>query len=277
LELRYLVDFAHVKEFGRDSEARFRTFLTYAGAAMKTILPTFARLAGGLLFLFFAAMVVGEGPPNPLRLTARENLYAVGMLLLYGGLAVAWFRADWGGAMTVGGWVYLALLSWELPLDWPLAAPGIVGAVHAVCAWAGWVKVRRPSLVVCVLLAGFVGLCANEMFGNPPLMASGERPLAELAGDWGDGEARLRIDATGVVSGTVGADSIGTARLEPNRSWFGRLLGWRTDYRIRGRLVSGEPINVLLNGGSGGLAGTVEVGGRRGHFRVRLQRPPGEK
>lgn len=230
---------------------------------MKTILPTFARLAGGLLFLFFVAMIVGEGPPNPLELTARESLYGVGMLLLYGGLAVAWFRADWGGGMSVAGWVFLAVLSGKLPLDWPVAAPAFVGLVHLICGWMGWVKVRRPPLVVCLMLAGFVALCANEMFGNPPLMATGERPLAEMAGEWEDGEVKLRIDAMGAVNGALGDVSIGTARLEPNRSWFGRLLGWRTDYRIRGVLGSGEAVNMLLNGGNAGLTGTVEVGGRR--------------
>ena len=104
----------------------------------------------------------------------------------------------------------------------------------------------------------FVLLCANEMFGNPPLMATLERPVAQLAGPCSIPGATLTIHPDATVTGAIRGVAIQSARLTPNRSWFGRLLGWRTDYRIRGSLVNGMPLNVLLNAHAGGLRGTVE-------------------
>lgn len=96
---------------------------------MSTHIATLARLTGTLLLLFFLAFVLAEGPPNPLRLTPSEALYALGMLALYGGLALAWRNAKWGGALTIGGWLFLAILSRRVPFDWPLALPAAVGVL----------------------------------------------------------------------------------------------------------------------------------------------------
>ena len=223
---------------------------------MSTHIATLARLTGTLLLLFFLAFVLAEGPPNPLRLTASEALYALGMLALYGGLALAWRHPKWGGAVTLGGWLFLAILSGRVPFDWPLALPATVGVLFLLSANAP----KRPTPTWAkVLLYGplpvFVLLCANEMFGNPPLMAVS---IGEHTGPCSVPNAAITVASDATVTGTVTGIPIQRARMEPNRSWFGRLLGWRTDYRIRGVLTTGEPLNILLNARSTGLAGTVE-------------------
>lgn len=93
------------------------------------------------------------------------------------------------------------------------------------------------------------------MFGNPPLMAVS---IAGLAGPCSVPSAAIAVAPDATVTGTVANVPIQRARIEPNRSWFGRLLGWRTDYRIRGVLTTGEQLNILLNAKPTGLTGTVE-------------------
>lgn len=240
---------------------------------MNTHIATLARLTSALILLFFLAFVVAEGPPNPFRLTASENLYAAGMLALYGGLALAWIKPAWGGACSVAGWLYLGVLSREIPLDWPLAVPAAIGLLFLLTANA--TKTPAPRWLKVVLygpLPVFVLLCANEMFGNPPWMATSERPIAELAGAWSGPNAAITITPAGAVTGNLGGVPVQDAQWTPNRSWFGRLLRWRTDYRIRGTLAGGQTVNILLNGEPGHLTGTLDWPGRPGHARLRLQR-----
>src|ERR1017187_8180659 len=44
------------------------------------------------------------------------------------------------------------------------------------------------------------------------------------------------IGPDGSVSGAVGNAALTNGQLAANRSWFGRLMNWRTDYVIRGTL-----------------------------------------
>jgi hypothetical protein len=99
------------------------------------------------------------------------------------------------------------------------------------------------------ILAVFILLCANEMFGQPPLMTRAGRPPAGMVGTW---HANLTTVSTqplpheisvvftigpdGSVSGAVGNAALTSGRFVPNRSWFGRLMNWRTDYLIQGTL-----------------------------------------
>lgn len=97
--------------------------------------------------------------------------------------------------------------------------------------------------------------------GQPPLLAGSARAVA---GTWSDETTRLIIGPDGSVSGTIGADAIIGARIESNRTWFGRVLNWRSDYLIRG-----EQVRLFFNAESGQLTGAVEKGKTR--LRVRLQ------
>jgi hypothetical protein len=109
--------------------------------------------------------------------------------------------------------------------------------------------------VAGVALAMFVLLCANEMFAQPPLMTPAFRPSPELVGSW-QGDLKLpqevavdlRVDVDGSVHGAIGNAAVIEGRITFNRSWFGRLMNWRTDYLIRGR-----------------LSGALESGGAAGH------------
>ncbi len=86
---------------------------------------------------------------------------------------------------------------------------------------------RGVVVSVSAVLGLFLLLCANEIFGNPPLTTPDLRPGTELVGTWSSGDKTLTIRSDGTVTGTI----VGTIRY--NRTWFGKLMHWRTDYIIQ--------------------------------------------
>ena len=233
-----------------------------------------ARIAGALLFLFFLAFFFGEGPPNLLRTSAHENLLFLAMAALFAGLALAWKWEGLGGLLSVAGFILMGILE-RNPLETPfLRLPAVIGVVHVVCWWglraaapppgAAWVNPFAGKAWHILFLAGaaalgiFILLCANEMFGNPPLMTSALHPGPDLAGAW---RARvtgprgrplptpidvvLTIHPDASVSGTVGSATLLGGRIFNNRSWFGELMRWREDYGIQGKLS--ETLRVYDN------------------------------
>ncbi|MBM3782809.1 MAG: hypothetical protein FJW30_00540 [Acidobacteria bacterium] len=217
-----------------------------------------ARLAGSLLFLFFAVFVVADGPPPFLTMTARENFYALALFSLFTGLAVAWSWPLSGGGLTVLGWLLLAALARRQPLDWPLSAPAAVGLVNLFVGWR--LRSRpappRPKWVAIATLGPlplFLLIAGNEILGDPPLFAGFPEPVAVIAGEWiaQSPQAQLLIAPDGSVTGRIDGIEINGGRLRPNRSPFGRLVDWRTDY-----LVRGVGISIPLNHSGGTLRGS---------------------
>ncbi|MDX2151965.1 MAG: hypothetical protein SFV54_14595 [Bryobacteraceae bacterium] len=241
-----------------------------------------ALILGTLMVLFLAAFVIGEGPPPIHRMTPREQVVAAGMAMLFGGLVLAWFRGVWGGVVTLLGWLLLSVQMGRTPTTYPFLIPAAAGALHLACglvlrgtppAGVGGplgTTAKAAAGTVGALLLVFVLLCANEMFGQPPLMtAAGSLPPA-LAGVWQDGSIHLVIADDGTVSGRVDGQALEQGRVERNRSWFGRLMNWRTDYRVIGRL-GGRPVSGLLDLDARGLHGSLQGRGTRS-IPVHLQR-----
>ena len=222
-----------------------------------------ARILGALMVLFVLAFVFGEGPPPLARLTLREQFYFLCVGTLFLGLIVAWFREGWGGLLTVLGWGCVAVLAKRPPWALPFSIPAAVGLLHLLCWWelrgpvpppasvspAASARFRMLFAFLWVSLAAFVLLCANEIFGQPPLMTRAGRPPAEMVGTWcaklttvsrqplrNEISVVFTIGPDGSVSGAVGDAALANGQLMRNRSWFGRLMNWRTDYLIRGKL-----------------------------------------
>jgi hypothetical protein len=108
-------------------------------------------------------------------------------------------------------------------------------------------------------LAVFLLLCANEMFGQPPLMTPSLRPSGDLLGTWtatGPRNVLLTVHADAAVTGTVGAETITAARITYGRSWFGAILHWNAEYVIRGTL-SGRDLAAPLTARGHGLDGSL--------------------
>jgi hypothetical protein len=211
-----------------------------------------ARLAGGLMFLFFLAFFFGEGPPDLSRLSSTEWLQAIGLFALFLGLPVAWKWEGLGGLMTVAGFGFMVAVRSTNLQRWSLFVPALVGAVHL----ASWGRLRtgappnlvpwrlpQPVLVTLVAVpAGFLLLCTNEIFGQPPLMTPTLRPGNDLAGDW-HGTGPIAVDfvigQNAVVTGAIGGGAITEGKITYGRTWFGRFMHFNTAYRITGKL-SGE-------------------------------------
>jgi hypothetical protein len=241
-----------------------------------------ALIFGTLMVLFFLAFFFGEGPPHLSNLTAADKLQfaALGVLLL--GLILAWKWEGAGGLLALAGFVtFVAINSSHLKLSL-FDVPGAIAVIHIACWWrlhagppAGPPDALTPWHVSPGILVGlgavlglFILLCANEMFGQPPLMTPSLHPAANLQGAWtqnGPNDVAFIIHEDGSVTGTVDGAGIADARVTYGRSWFGRLLHWNADYVIRGR-AAGQDFTAPLMIARRGLDGSLF----RNHRPVRL-------
>ncbi|HLK62096.1 MAG TPA: hypothetical protein VKU19_01555 [Bryobacteraceae bacterium] len=241
-----------------------------------------ALVLGSLAVLFILAFVLGEGWPYLQEMSRRERFYAAGVGCLYLGLIAAWFQEGGGGALSLAGWLILAALARRPAWDLPFSIPAALGLLHVVCWWL----LRSPAppagefvssnsaatriwlAVAAGLIAFLILLCANEIFAQPPLMSRGGRLPSSLVGTWRADlttvsrrplpeaiPVLLVIAPDGSVSGSIGQATLNSGHLLSNRSWFGRLMHWRTAYLIEGTLSS----EVRSNGGTAGDRFTAPV------------------
>jgi hypothetical protein len=94
---------------------------------------------------------------------------------------------------------------------------------------------RRLPQAVWIVLGTFVLLSANEVFGNPPLMTP-SRPSAAVVGTWHSADVVLSVSPDGRLVGTIAGKRLAGARVSGNRSWFGKVMHWRTDCAVNGKL-----------------------------------------
>ena len=218
-----------------------------------------ACILGTLMFLLFLVFFFGEGPPHLSSLTSTERLQFLCMAALFLGLVVAWKWEGLGGFVTVAGFIFLVAIDASHLRMWALCVPAIVGAVH-IASWgrlrmgapaglAPWHVSRSVVIALVAVLAVFVLLCANEMFGQPPLMTPTLHPDSGLLGAWHGIPTHVLADAVnnsisvefiihpdGSLTGTVGDATVTAGRITYGRSWFGRLLNMNSLYRITGQL-----------------------------------------
>ena len=217
-----------------------------------------ARILGTLMFLLFLAFFFGEGPPHLSSLTSTERLQFLCIADLFLGLVIAWKWEGLGGLITVAAFSFLVAINANHLRMWALCVPAIVGAMH-IASWARlrvgvparlapWHVPRSAVISLVAALVVFLLLCANEMFGQPPLMTPTLHPDSGLLGAWyGRGTyvpadnsiaVEFIIHPDGTVTGTVGDATVTASRITYGRSWFGRLLHINSPYRMTGRLSS---------------------------------------
>ena len=240
-----------------------------------------ARIAGTLMALFFLAFFVGEGFPNLFRLHWRESLSVLALSAVVAGLLLAWIWEGLGGAVALAGMVLFMLLTGTRGIGLFLA-PAAIGLLHVVCWWrlrssgAGWEVPRKILIVVGLAVVVFILLCANEAFGMPPLMTPALHPSPELVGTWeaklGSMDAVFTINPDASVSGRIGDATVINGRVVYDRSWFGRLMHWRSDgYLMLGRLSRGDRFTAGLMKRGVGLEGTLFLSQRPLGLKLRKQ------
>ena len=213
------------------------------------------------MFLLFLVFFFGEGPPHLSSLTSTERLQFLCIADLFLGLVIAWKWEGLGGLITVAAFSFLVAINANHLRMWALCVPAIVGAVH-IASWARlrvgvpaglapWHVPRSAVISLVAALVVFLLLCANEMFGQPPLMTPTLHPDGVLLGAWHGVPARVpaelaanpisvefTIQPDGSVTGAVGEATLTAGRITYGRSWFGELLHINSPYIITGQLSS---------------------------------------
>ena len=201
-----------------------------------------ARILGALLVLLFAAIAMGERLPVLAELGAQERMIFLAWAAILSGLILAWKKEGSGSLLTLAGaGLIIGLNSASLRM-WPVQLCAATAVVHAAC----WVVLHdKPSAIVPPKIFWAAGallllLPANEIFMNPPLMTAAFSPPESMVGSWrqmhaGGDDLMFTIREDGTVTGTFAGNSFMDATIVYNRSWFGKLMHWRSEYIIIGK------------------------------------------
>lgn len=236
-----------------------------------------ARIGGALLTLLFLAFLFGEGPPNLAAMTVRERLFSVGIAGVVVGLSLAWKWEGLGGLVTVAGYSLMLVIDPGTISAKLFLMGGALGLLHLACWWGlrSTGSTMRLPAALWAALGLFVLLCGNEAFGNPPLMTPEWRPAANLVGSWhaepADAAVVFLIRPDAAVTGKLGADLFADAHITRNRTWFGRLMHWRTDYLIQGS-VSGQRFSVPLDLTGDSIKGAFFLSGKPVVYSLRMKK-----
>ncbi len=92
-----------------------------------------AKIAGVGMLVLVLAFAIGEGVPNPVTLPVRQLFMLVFFLIALAGLALALWKQQVGGIVTVLGMIGFHITNGKFSCGWAFAAIGIIGLVNIVC------------------------------------------------------------------------------------------------------------------------------------------------
>ena len=92
------------------------------------------KVAGLAVLLLLLAIFIGEGPPNPFKLTARELFIMVMLLTILTGLALALWRQLTGGIVILTGVVSFMIIG-GIQHNWVFYAFWVMGLLNILCWW----------------------------------------------------------------------------------------------------------------------------------------------
>ncbi len=95
-----------------------------------------ARTIGIPLFGLLVLLTVGDGVPNPLTASLRENLFGTVVLTMLFGLVLAWKWEGIGGLLILGGLVLFATAIEAFLLNIVFTPWLVTGLLYLVC-WVG--------------------------------------------------------------------------------------------------------------------------------------------
>lgn len=119
-----------------------------------------ARTIGIALLGLIAAFAIGEGGPNPLTVSLRENLIGVALLTMIVGQIVAWKWEGMGSLLILGGFALFAIVNHGVRLNssFVVYVPWLVtGLLYLICWWRTPTTVGRVTRIIlavaCILTA----------------------------------------------------------------------------------------------------------------------------
>jgi hypothetical protein len=99
------------------------------------ILRWAARILGTLFVLLILVFLVGEGPPKPSMLGARDRLMFLALGIMMAGLVLAWRWAGIGGLLALTGYLLFVAIGKPRTMVSPFLAAGIAGFLHMLAWW----------------------------------------------------------------------------------------------------------------------------------------------
>jgi hypothetical protein len=108
-----------------------------------TVVRWTARTIGIALLGLIAVFAIGEGVPNPLVLSLRENLLSVVLLTMIVGQILAWKWEGLGSLLILGGFALFAIVNHGVPLNVVFGPWLVTGLLYLICWWRKLKAVRR--------------------------------------------------------------------------------------------------------------------------------------
>ena len=103
----------------------------------KYAIKTFCWLVksvGVAVLLLLLAIFIGEGPPNPFKLTARELFFMAVLLITLIGLALAVWRQLIGAIVVLAGIAAFTIIG-GIGQNWVFYAFWLIGLLNILCWW----------------------------------------------------------------------------------------------------------------------------------------------
>ena len=94
-----------------------------------------ARIIGTLLLLLIAIFAIGEGVPNPLILSQRENLLTAALATMIVGQIAAWKWEGVGGVLILGGFAFFSIVNHRISLNIVFGPWLLTGLIYLACWW----------------------------------------------------------------------------------------------------------------------------------------------
>lgn len=95
-----------------------------------------ARIIGILLLITIFAVLIGEGAPNPLTMTFKQNLLAISLFAMVIGVILAFFWEGIGGALILIGWIDFSIINRAIKFNSVMGTFLILGLIFLFC----WLK-----------------------------------------------------------------------------------------------------------------------------------------
>jgi len=117
------------------------TLLQFDEKRIINLLRWLTRILGILLIFVIVLFAVGEGLPNPLALTANEQLGLVALIIMLAGLILAWKFEGMGGLLVIIGYIFFCIIERQILRQGVFFIFPVVGLSFLLC----WRRTRKAK------------------------------------------------------------------------------------------------------------------------------------